>query len=423
MIERYTRLDRNELTIGRGDEHAVRVNTAGVSRRHAALKRQGPIYVLSDLGSTNGTFVNGEPVTHTPLSPNDVVRAGTLLGVVMRVDAALDLDAPDVEQPLPNLVIGPGLREQWRQVQRLGPSSLPIAVIGQTGAGKEAFAQGLHAASGRRGALQPVNCAALPATLAEAELFGYRKGAFTGAEQAGLGHFRAADGGTLFLDELPELPLAVQSKLLRALQDQKVLPLGETRAYPLDVRIVTAAQSGLRELVAAGKLREDLAMRLDGASIELPPLSARRVDIAVLFLHFLALHAGGVVPEVEPRALEELLLYGFPGNVRELELITRRLLVLHGHEAPLRASFLPEVVRRPSRRATSNPPPAGAERHAGDLSSLCAELRQNGKNLARAAQAIGISRQRAYRLLAGRSIDAVLALTASPVEDEVDRGA
>jgi transcriptional regulator of acetoin/glycerol metabolism len=423
MPSLYTRLDRNRLTLGRGPEADVRLDAAGVSRLHAEIRRQGPVYVLSDEASTNGTFVNGTAVQHCALSAGDVLRLGEVLGVVVRLPAETDLEAPDDAELVPGLVCGPGLRQELTSLERAAPSDLPVVIVGETGTGKECVARAIHVRSGRPGEFHAINCAAVPAALAEAELFGHRKGAFTGAEQGGLGHFRAADRGTLFLDELADLPLGVQAKLLRVLQEHKVMALGGTRTENVNVRVLAAVQAPLEGLVAAGRVREDLAMRLSGLTLRLPPLRERRVDVAITFSYFLKAHSGGRAPAVEPRLLEALMLHEWPGNVRELELTAKRLLLLHGHEPALRRSMLPELARNAVKSAATRPSHApNRTKSEHDSARLAAELRANGGNLARASEAVGISRQRAYRLLSGRTVSEFIAETgADGTGDDDDR--
>jgi transcriptional regulator with PAS, ATPase and Fis domain len=389
----------------------VSFEAAGLSRCHAEIYREGPAYISHDLGSTNGTYVNGRRVEYAPLSEGDVLRLGDVVGVVTRVQPEHRHDASDLLRLAPDLVFGPGLEATIDQVRRAAASDLPVVVVGETGAGKEYVAQALHLLSGRRGKLHAVNCAAIPAALAEAELFGHSRGAFTGAEQAALGHVRAADGGTLFLDELPELSPAVQAKLLRVLQDRQVTPLGETRAVTVDVRVVAACQQPLEELVEARLLRQDLAARLAGLIVIVPPLRQRRVDIGVYFRYFLERQAPGRTPQLDPRLLECLLLHDWPGNVRELDLLTRRLVALHGNEPLLRRSFLPEALRDKVAADAAPPQPAAGsvDRDEHDLQRLAEELRRHELNVTRAAAAAGISRSRAYRLMGGRSPQQFLA--------------
>jgi len=246
-----------------------------------------------------------------------------------------------------------------------------------------------------------VNCAALPEQLAEAELFGYRRGAFTGAERASPGYFRAAHGGTLFLDEMPDLSPSLQAKLLRVLEDGQVMSLGESASVTVDVRIVSASQRPLRELVSEGRIRQDLAARLNGLELRMPSLASRREEVASLFNQFLKQQSGGRPPAVEARLVEALCLYDWPENVRELELLTRRLLAVHGHEPILRRVHLPaELVAlnedvAGSKRTSS--PPQGRREH--ELARLKEILASNGGNIKAAAETMGISRQRVYRLL------------------------
>jgi transcriptional regulator with PAS, ATPase and Fis domain len=245
--------------------------------------------------------------------------------------------------------------------------------------------------------------------LAEAELFGYRKGAFTGAERASLGRFRAADRGTLFLDEVAELPLELQAKLLRVVEERAVTPLGETEGVPIDVRIVVAAQWSLSELVAAKRFREDLFARFAGLTVCLPALRERVSDIAPLFEHFVREYSGGRPPKIETKLIEYLCLHSWPGNVRELEQLARRLRALHGHEPALRRSFLPPELRSlVTVEGDSLAPPSGDYngRRDHDRYRLAVALKQASGNVTAAAAQAGFSRQRAYRLLDGLAVSA-----------------
>lgn len=410
-------IDDSRATIGRGPDVTVALDAAGLSRCHVEIYRQGPAYIIHDLGSTNGTHVNGRRVEYAPLAEEDVVRLGDVLGVVARVPPEARPDAPNADVLAPDLAFGPGLAPQIAEIRRVAPGPLPVLIVGETGTGKEFVARAVHVLSRRRGKFHAVNCAALPAALAEAELFGHSRGAFTGAEQATLGHVRAADGGTLFLDELAELPLPLQAKLLRVLQDGQVTPLGETRSYAVDLRVVSACQQEPGRLVDSGSLRQDLVARLAGLTVTLPPLRERRADVAIFFRLFLDQHGAGRTPQIDPRMLECMLLHDWPANLRELDLLTRRLLALHGEEPLLRRSFLPAAMLdqlgplddaegAPSRTATPEP---AADREQYDCRRLREELRRQGGNITRAAAAAGISRARAYRLMGDRSPEQFLA--------------
>lgn len=387
------------LSIGRDEAAALRLSGTGVSRNHGELYRQGPLYVIRDLGSTNGTWLGGRKVEHAPVAPGSVLRIGEWVGVF----AEREETAAEFGEIAPDLFGGAELSAELAPLKNAARSTLPVLVIGETGTGKERVAHATHHFSERGGPFLAVNCAALPEALAEAELFGYRRGAFTGAERANQGYFRAAHGGTLFLDEMPELTPALQAKLLRVLEDGNVTGLGESTATTVDVRIVSASQRPLRELVAQGRLRKDLAARLSGLELKLPRLEERRGDIASLFAHLLRRLSGGRPPAAEARLVEALCLHDWPENVRELELTARRLLAVHGHEPKLKRQHLPAELMAlnddsPNATRPSQPP---RDRREHDLSAIKRALAENGGNVKAAANELGISRQRIYRVLDG----------------------
>lgn len=399
--QRLDRLKGAELAIGRDDSATIQLNGKGVSRHHAELYRQGPLYVVRDLGSTNGTWLGGASVEHAPVAPGDVLRIGSWVGVFVEVGA----DDGALRELAPGVFGGPELARLFEPLRYAARSNIPVLLVGETGTGKERLARAVHHLSGRTGPFLAVNCAAMPEQLAESELFGYRRGAFTGAERAHPGHFRAAHGGTLFLDEMPELSPALQAKLLRIVEDGEVVGLGESSSVPVDVRIVSASQRPPHELVAEKLLREDLAARLRGVELRLPPLSERRGDVAPLFAQFLMEQSGGRRQEVDVRLVEALCLHDWPQNVRELELLTRTLLALHGHEERLLRQHLPPAIaalcqERSSLGRASTPP---RNRIEYDFARLEQELTRNGGNVKAAAESLGISRQRIYRLLDARS--------------------
>jgi two-component system, NtrC family, response regulator PilR len=221
-------------------------------------------------------------------------------------------------------------------ILRLANSMAPVTIHGESGSGKELAARAIHDASSRR--LQPfvpVNCGAIPETLMEAEFFGYRKGAFTGADRDRDGFFQAAAGGTLFLDEVAELPLAMQVKLLRAIQERRVRKVGASAEDPVDVRIVSATHQDLSDLVAKGRFRQDLFYRLNVIEVRVPPLRERLEDVPQLsgtILQRIAERTGGPQARLSPAATSALRNYRFPGNVRELENILERAVALSGDD-------------------------------------------------------------------------------------------
>ncbi|MBI4700894.1 MAG: sigma-54-dependent Fis family transcriptional regulator [Deltaproteobacteria bacterium] len=250
--------------------------------------------------------------------------------------------ARGVERPI--VAIAEGMRRVLEIADRVAPSDASVLVTGETGTGKELVARRIHARSSRAdGPLVVINCAAIPAELMESELFGHEKGAFTGAVRARPGRFRQADGGTVFLDEVAELPLALQGKLLRALQERVVDPVGADEPIAVDARVIAATNQDLARRVGEGLFREDLYYRLDTIAIAIPPLRQRREDIEPLARHFVAAFSGGRDLELGEPLLGELRSRLWPGNVRQLEHACERLVLLcPGGE--LRREDLPPVA-------------------------------------------------------------------------------
>jgi DNA-binding NtrC family response regulator len=215
----------------------------------------------------------------------------------------------------------PASRQLFEYVEKLAPSEVPVLITGETGTGKELVAQQLHQLSGRKGPFLAVNCGAISDHLAESELFGHEAGAFTGAAGRREGWFEAANGGTLFLDEIGDLPLALQVKLLRVLEEHEVVRIGSRKPIPVNVRLVAATNADLDQAAAVGRFRSDLLYRLNIAQARVPSLRERPGDILPLARHFLAKHSlrsGTNAPEVTPAAAEALLRHAWPGNIREL---------------------------------------------------------------------------------------------------------
>jgi transcriptional regulator with GAF, ATPase, and Fis domain len=223
------------------------------------------------------------------------------------------------------------LRDLLALVEQVGPTDATVLILGETGSGKEVIARLLHAASPRAGQrLVAVNCAAIPETLIESELFGHVKGAFTNAHETRIGRLREADRGTLLLDEIAELALPMQARLLRVLQDQSVTPVGSERSYQIDVRFLAATNRNLDTMVREGRFRQDLFFRLNVVPIEVPPLRDRLEDVPALAGHFLerASRRLGRSIALSDKALGILQVYGWPGNVRELENLIERMAIL-----------------------------------------------------------------------------------------------
>ena len=243
-------------------------------------------------------------------------------------------------------------------VRRVAPSEATVLIRGESGTGKELIAKAIHFASSRAsGPLVKVNCAALPETLLESELFGHEKGAFTGALTSRQGRFELADGGTIFLDEIGDLPLHLQAKLLRVLQEREYEKVGSSRPVGVNVRILAASHRPLEALLKAGQLREDLYYRLNVVSIFLPPLRERRSDLSLLIEHFLRRFAeknGKTIRGLTPEGRDILLRYDYPGNVRELENIIERAVVLTRDDV-IASGDLPLTVQEPEMGADRDP--------------------------------------------------------------------
>jgi two-component system response regulator FlrC len=291
---------------------------------------------------------------------------------------------------------------------RVAGSDATALILGETGTGKEGMARFMHAASARAGRdFIAVNCAALPETMLEAMFFGHQKGSFTGAAAASEGLFRAAHGGTLFLDESAELPLPLQAKLLRAIQEREVLPVGATRAVPVDVRLIAAANRDLAAEVEAGRFRADLFWRLNVLPITLRPLAARPADVPAILAALLLRHAPASEPLPWPTAdaVAALQAHRWPGNVRELENLLQRALLLRSGERLEAADFGIEPVARPA--ATIR---LAEVSRSSETQAIADALAATGGNRVRAAGLLGISeRTLRYRLAGLRAADQLAA--------------
>jgi DNA-binding NtrC family response regulator len=329
--------ERGEVTIGRAPTALVRVQHESISRLHAAIAI-GDALTIEDRGSRNGVYVRGEriPVNQPiAITPAELVELGAVAITVQHVyDRRSQGARKAVDDENAALVVrDPAMRELYALVQRVASSSIPVLVVGETGVGKEVIAAELHRRSSR--ADRPylrINCAALPEQLLESELFGHEKGAFTGAASAKPGLFEVAHGGTILLDEVAEIPVAMQAKLLRALDEHKVMRVGAVTATPFDARFVAATNRDLNAEIARGTFREDLFFRLAAVTIAIPPLRDRPDEIVPL-----ALAVAGEAwrrdgrsgrPKLTSAAIDALRRHRWPGNVRELRNVVERAIVV-----------------------------------------------------------------------------------------------
>ena len=518
------------VVIGRGDDCDLRVQHASVSRRHATIRIADGVLRIADLGSHNGTRVNGQPVDEArALASGDVATVGDVVLVVhfstpsavsratygeagwrrrlveeldrattfkrtLAVVAILDVEPgalaalgggvrlidvvgtgdagqallllPEVDREqaralaesaiaaIPGargglamcpsdaidadtlllaaraaarhassggvgqaseaatwielgaqrvLVADPAMSKLFALLERIAPSGLPVLITGETGVGKENAAYAVHHWSRRSGPFVPVNCAAIgPESLVESELFGHEKGAFTGATTSKAGLFESAAGGTVFLDEVGELPLAIQAKLLRALEAKRITRLGETRERPIDVRLVAATNRALDAEVKAGRFREDLFFRLSGAPICLPPLRDRRCEIPLLARAFLGLaceRSGRPAMTISPATMQLLLAHGWPGNVRELR-NTMEYVMAAAPDATVEPYDLPEKLGGALPVAESVAMAVPGAGQVGGFQPINDELRElERRRMAEALAAAGGVKTRAAQLI------------------------
>ncbi len=303
------------------------------------------------------------------------------------------------------------MREVFRLIRLAAPTDATVLITGESGTGKELTARAIHGESRRRAApFVALNCSALPGELIESELFGHLRGAFTGADRDRRGLFEAADGGTLFLDEVGDLAPAAQAKLLRALEERTVMPVGATTARPVDVRVLAATHRPLERLVEEGAFREDLLYRLRVITIDLPPLREHRADIPALAAHLvaeLAARHGRPARPLGDAARAALVAYDWPGNVRELRNALERAVVLAQGEEIQPADLPAPIARgrgplRPEEAALAELPFAEARARAGDAfdrAFLVAALERHGGNVSATARALGLHRQSLQKLL------------------------
>ena len=407
LLETFA-LSGDEAIIGRAKECDVVIDHSTLSRRHARL-RFGTAVTVEDLGSKNGTFVGDrrlEPDAAVTLAVGRGFHIGRFSFVMVRSPQSRSRSGKEALSEALRVVdptadnVGPVIRD-------IAKSDVNTLIVGETGVGKEILAETLHRLSGRQGAFVRVNCAAISRALIESELFGYAKGAFTGATQERVGLFESAARGTVFLDEIGELPEAAQAKLLRVIETREILRVGAVRPVLVDVRFVAATNRDLPSQVASGRFRQDLFFRLDGVTLAIPPLRERRDRIESLARSFLqAAHDKRASTEplrLAPGVMERLRAHDWPGNVRELKaVIERAVLLAGGGEITPRHVALTPMTGATARGGTkgSTPPPSPKEARPYELTAqeaaerlrIVEALEACNGNQTRAAKHLGIAR-------------------------------
>ncbi len=359
--------DKEEVRIGSMDDNDVVLSDDTVSRYHCKIVQEDTGYVLVDNRSTNGTFINKVRVREAFLKSGSIVSVGQSQLRFNALEEEVQI-VPSRNDRCAGLIGGNArMREIYAIIEKIAPTATTVVIDGETGTGKEVVAQAIHSLSPRsRNDLVVFDCGAVPPNLIESELFGHEKGSFTGAMMTRQGLFEQADGGTLFLDELGELPIDLQPKLLRALEQREVRRVGSTKAAKVDVRIIAATNRNLEEEVRAGRFRQDLFYRLSVVRLHLPALRERADDIPPLVNHFLETGSYNRGPGGEQRvsavardAMTALQTYPWPGNVRELVNVIERAVSFCDAQV-LELSDLPDYVRSakapPGARVTNVPP-------------------------------------------------------------------
>lgn len=416
---------QDEGMIGRAPDNALVFDDPKVSRHHAAIRRtDGTQFMLRDLGSLNGTLLNGRRIlVPEPLYHRDVIEIGAA-SITFHHPDSIRPSPPAIEPSSTTVMCDPAAQESvaignsaamsdvFRLMAKAAALPIPVLISGETGTGKELVARGIHRSSTRAyRAFIAVNCAAFPETLLESQLFGHRKGAFTGADRDRVGLFESAHQGTIFLDEVGEMPLGMQVKLLRVLQEGEVVPLGETKPRIVDVRVVSATNRDLTAEIDAGRFRRDLYFRLSAFPITLPPLRDRDEDIPLLIDRFLTRTAHQQrkrVRLVSPSAMRCLTSYDWPGNVRELQNEMQRAVAMVDGGDTIELEHLGERLRARAPQATVDTdasdiptvPFAHGLRDAKaqfEAQYITTVLREHGGNVSRAAQEMGLSRIALHR--------------------------
>jgi DNA-binding NtrC family response regulator len=431
------------VNLGRGEKEAgiraddgsvlsVCVADGRVSREHARLHLRDGAWIVQDLGSKNGTWVNGRKVDgSTPVVPGAIIEVGNTF-LTLRPSVAPQLaDAVAVRigsKPRGLVTVIPELVDTFEALATFARSNDgQVSILGETGVGKEVLARAYHDLTRRPGAFNAVNCAAMPDGLVEAQLFGHRKGAYSGATTESQGFVRAADGGTLFLDEIGDLPLLAQAKLLRILEAREVTPVGASKPVPVDVRVVCATHRDLAKMVAEGTFRHDLWARLKGFVLELPALRARTEDIGLLVSAAVVERAPDKANNVRlsASAARSILMRRWPENIRELKRDIERALSYAKNDtidvADLPPAQAPHLISSPkplpatidpdppaaAELLENDPPPSGLDAYEVQLrAKIVGLLHEHQGNVSKVAQIMNKHRSHLHEVLRKLGIDA-----------------
>jgi len=393
-------LDEHEVSVGTGPGNDLVVDDPAVSRHHFAIVPTPRGHLVRDLESTNGTSINGVRIERAYLTDKAVITIGTTRVQFDPLDGMTRSALSEQSRWGNALGASDAMRHLFALLPKLAASDVTVLIEGETGTGKTLLASAIHEASARAPApFVVVDCAAIPPNLIESELFGHEKGSFTGATAPRIGAFELATGGTLFLDEVGELPIDLQPKLLRALEERTIKRVGGNDAIKLDVRVIAATNRELRSEINRGRFRSDLYYRLNTVRVRVPPLRDRREDVALLAAHFFRqLDPNGDEPPAE--LLSELLRHDWPGNVRELRAAVERTVLL-GDPNVWREIAEPQHAVRPVDLGDALSFRAAKERAIAEWEQayLRALVAKYSGNLSRAARAVRMDRNHLRELL------------------------
>ena len=390
------RLDEGQsLVLGR--DHRYSTNDPWMSSRHAEIFCLDGQWRLRDLGSSNGTRYFGETRSNTDLVDGDLFETGGTFWRFRSQALSRDLPVPPFDDVLSTL--NPRFQEVAERLRRVARTRVPIMLLGSSGTGKEILARRVHELSGRSGRFTAINASAIQSNLIASELFGVERGAHSMAEQARTGLIRQADQGTLLLDEIGDMPLDVQTSILRLLQESEVVPVGGDRATKVDTRFLCATHQDLEHLIEQGQFRGDLYARLKGCRLDIPDLADRNEDIGLLIARFLK-RFGAEDKTFAPAAYRALMMYSWPYNVRELERAVESAIAISETDR-IERTDLPDAV------INTSPPPelSGGGVNEDQESELRRLLKSHKGNVSAVARTSGRSRMQVHRWLKRFNID------------------
>ncbi|MDO8519775.1 MAG: sigma 54-interacting transcriptional regulator [Deltaproteobacteria bacterium] len=381
--------------IGKGEGNDLVLSDRFVSDQHCRIRLKGEGWFLKDLSSTNGTLHNGERVSDTFLKEGDTLTVGETKILISLVQKKEILKTESEESFCGLIGSSEKMRGLYALIRRVAPADLTVLVQGETGSGKELVGRAVHTLSPQvKGPFVALNCGAISSELIESELFGHEKGAFTGAQATRKGAFETARDGTLFLDEIGELPLKLQPKLLRVLEQKTIRRVGGNAEIAVNCRIVAATHRNLKQAVEIGEFREDLFFRLHVIPLRIPALRERRDDIPLLIKYFLQDQKVALSKEAQKVCLN----YDWPGNIRELKNVILRAALLSGDEKEISAESL-QLTPVPAGNGGGDLSRGDVSLRGSEKEMILRKLDEFGGNKAKTAEALGIAKSTLFKKL------------------------